>query len=1120
MEIRKSDNSLIRLSKGKTNYYFLPNGSIHEFSRESFVISQIPAGLTEEPVGNIYLRVDQEDGTQKIYPLCGTDTAMKASESMLQFERDAEGIFCRVTFYPVEAAETEGEFPSVWIWDISLSGSGKKCDLVYVQDIGVADRGALQANVLYQSQYLGHHVGETREGYAIASRQNMDQGGHHPMLQQGSLGIRTVAYGTDAFQLYGTESKKHRYPWALTRGDLPSEVYQYELACISLQTESFELEGERSCAFYGYFLTDCDDPDRQERRGALVRSVWESLEQKFEEESGREVHEGVTALPLRLNEIIGEPYFSNELEEAELDRIFPERRLEEYGDGKLLGFFTKNHRHVVLQEKEIRMERPHGHILLSAMSDSMVDKELLTVTNYMYGVFASQLAVGNVDSNPLLDATRDTLNLHTQHGIRIYVQLDGKYRLLTMPAAYEMGLNFSRWYYTLPGDMLIITASVACDNAFLLQVESKGGKAYECLFQISLALEGQEHGLGIQCDPDAKGVRLKPGADKPSNTYYPELEYRMALLETEGNFRDDGLLYSDGLPRNAGLLLAAVRGSRMTLFVGGTLGEKAPAAEKIFSPETEEEKFLKFYSSFLAGLEFPHAENNCRLERVSEILPWYLHDAMIHFASPHGLEQSGGAAWGTRDVCQGPMELFLATGHLELARETLLEIFAHQNRTSGEWPQFFMYDRYPYAAGDCHGDVVFWPLKSMGDYIEASGDVQILDIVTPYRDGDPESIYGHIERAVTNICGRMLPGTHLVNYAGGDWDDTLQPARPEWKERLCSAWTDALAIQVIANLGKQLGKAGKGASEKLLALAREMERDFYRYLVKDGVIAGFILMEEEGDIRYLLHPQDQMTGIQLRLLPLTRSIIAGIADEKLAAVNEELIQRELTFPDGVRLMNRPATYKGGKSVYFQRAEQAANVGREIGILYVHAHIRYLEAMARLGRGEKLWKGILQINPVLLTETVPNAALRQSNTYFSSSDADVADRYEFTRRFEELRRGEIAAKGGWRIYSSGPGIYLGRIIRDLLGIRMAADRVELNPVLPEELDGMEMTVTLWNRTKTIRYQVGPKGCGSAELWADGERISVPIQEDVYRKGGVTLSQKQWLELSDNLVLHTC
>ena len=152
METFKSDISFIRVSKGNTAYSFLPNGSIYEFAREPFVITQIPAGLTEEAVGNIYLRVSQADGSRKVYPLCGADAAIKASESMLQFERNVEGIACRVTFCPLEAEGAEGEDASVWIWNISLSGNGEHCDLVYVQDIGVADRGALGANVLEQSQ--------------------------------------------------------------------------------------------------------------------------------------------------------------------------------------------------------------------------------------------------------------------------------------------------------------------------------------------------------------------------------------------------------------------------------------------------------------------------------------------------------------------------------------------------------------------------------------------------------------------------------------------------------------------------------------------------------------------------------------------------------------------------------------------------------------------------------------------------------------------------------------------------------------------------------------------------------------------------------------------------------
>ena len=44
---------------------------------------------------------------------------------------------------------------------------------------------------------------------------------------------------------------------------------------------------------------------------------------------------------------------------------------------------------------------------------------------------------------------------------------------------------------------------------------------------------------------------------------------------------------------------------------------------------------------------------------------------MVHLTVPHGLEQSGGAAWGTRDVCQGPVELLLALEHDAPVREIL-----------------------------------------------------------------------------------------------------------------------------------------------------------------------------------------------------------------------------------------------------------------------------------------------------------------------------------------------------------------------------------------------------------------------------------------------------------------
>ena len=61
-----------------------------------------------------------------------------------------------------------------------------------------------------------------------------------------------------------------------------------------------------------------------------------------------------------------------------------------------------------------------------------------------------------------------------------------------------------------------------------------------------------------------------------------------------------------------------------------------------------------------------------------------------------------------------------------------------------------------------------------------------------------------------------------------------------------------------------------------------------------------------------------------------------------------MMLKHLRFPDGMRLMDTPVTYKGGLKTLFQRAETASNFGREVGILYTHAHIRHLESLTKLG----------------------------------------------------------------------------------------------------------------------------------------------------------------------------
>ncbi len=201
-----------------------------------------------------------------------------------------------------------------------------------------------------------------------------------------------------------------------------------------------------------------------------------------------------------------------------------------------------------------------------------------------------------------------------------------------------------------------------------------------------------------------------------------------------------------------------------------------------------------------------------------DILPWLAHNAMIHYLAPRGLEQYSGGGWGTRDVCQGPVEMLLALGRWEPLRDLLLRVFKTQN-ADGDWPQWFMFFERERGIrpADSHGDIVFWPLLALAQYLIASDDASILDDVVPFfhPEGDDRAekatIWGHVERALKVIAERVIPGTSLAAYGHGDWNDSLQPVDPAMCERLCSAWTVTLHHQTLTTLAKALRRAGRVA---------------------------------------------------------------------------------------------------------------------------------------------------------------------------------------------------------------------------------------------------------------------------------------------------------------------
>jgi Cellobiose phosphorylase len=405
---------------------------------------------------------------------------------------------------------------------------------------------------------------------------------------------------------------------------------------------------------------------------------------------------------------------------------------------------------------------------------------------------------------------------------------------------------------------------------------------------------------------------------------------------------------------------------------------------------------------------------------------------------------------------------------------------------------------------------VFWPVLALAQYLIASGDSSILDEpVSFFSSGHPKPavpLWKHVERALKVIERRIVSGTALAAYGHGDWNDALQPADPAMRERMCSAWTVTLHHQVLTTLAHALRSIGREPeAARFDAWAANVKRDFQQVLLVDGVLTGYALFEEEGTVSYLLHPRDSITGVKYSSLAMIHAILEDLLDSEQLQQHLRLIDLQLSGPDGVRLFDRPMNYHGGPQRFFQRAESATFFGREIGLMYMHAHLRYAQALARVGETDRFFRALCQANPIGIRALVPSATLRQANCYYSSSDAAFEDRYQASAEYDRVGQGAVPLDGGWRVYSSGAGIGLGLIIRRFLGLSIEARDVTLDPVIPATLNGLRVRLSLFGKPVTLTYEINGAGHGVTAVSVNGHALPLSHDANPYRKGAARIER---------------
>jgi cellobiose phosphorylase len=1100
------------------------NGSIRRMDYHDIILNAFLGTEVEGGPSNIYLR---HHGTAI------ASTPLLGPRSPAAFHIDAQGLTARGEWQGIRFTVSLllATAAAAWFWHVTLENSGNTAatvDLLYAQDVALAHYGTVRLNEYYVSQYVDHTpLTHPERGLVLAVRQNLSMGGRHPWAVIGSVG-QGVSFATDALQFHGLATRANAMPIGLTQAQLPARRRQHEHAMAVLQDAPVRLAPYAVVkrGFFGW----CEADHPAATTTADVAFVDKALALP-EAAHIPQLSDAAAGMPAAATLFSARPILASlDLSEADLTTLFgSDPREVERDNDRLLSFFSGVNRHVVLKAKELSVLRPHGHIVRTGNALT-TDEASLTSTMWMAGVFNSMLTQGHVSINRFLSTTRSYLSLLRAHGQRLFVELPDGYALLDVPSAYEMTPQGCRWLYKHAAGLITVRSWASLERHELhLGVDILAGAPCRFVLSHHIALNGDDgaEALPVRFAQDQDGIVIRPAPDTDVGRRFPTGSFRIDPDQGTSIARvgGDELLFSDGQSRQQPYLTIITDQALSVRFritgclipTAETAGAVADLPRDIDAEQDRAERFWRH----LTGVRTLSAPGSSRLAadvaRMQEILPWFAHNAMIHYLAPRGLEQYSGGGWGTRDVTQGPVEMLLSVGQWEPLRQLLIQVYTAQN-PDGDWPQWFMFFQREHhiRAGDSHGDIVFWPVLALAEYLLAAEDASLLDQVVPFfhaqgpAHADKGTLWAHAERALQVMAARVIPGTHLAAYGHGDWNDSLQPADPTMRDRLCSAWTVTLHYQTLTTLARALRRVGRAEPAAACeAIAAYVRADFQRLLIVDDTLAGFAYFHADGRIDYLLHPRDSNTGMHYRLLPMIHAISNALLTPAQARTHVGYIQQYLLGPDGARLFNRPPPYWGGPQHYFQRAESSTFFGREIGIMYMHAHLRYAQAMAHYGDSEAFFLALRQANPIALRTVVPTAALRQANCYYSSSDAAFADRYEALAQYDRIKTGAVTLEGGWRIYSSGAGLTLGLILRHFLGLRREKSVLIIDPVIPPSLDGLQAEVDLADRDVHITYHVGVSGYGPTAVMLNGQEVAFHRAANPYRTGGAEVRMAEVL-----------
>lgn len=435
--------------------------------------------------------------------------------------------------------------------------------------------------------------------------------------------------------------------------------------------------------------------------------------------------------------------------------------------------------------------------------------------------------------------------------------------------------------------------------------------------------------------------------------------------------------------------------------------------------------------------------------------------------------QNGGA-YGFRDQLQDVCATLLFSR--DLAERQLRAACAHQF-TEGDvlhwWHELPQGDR---GVRTRISDDLLWLPYTLCEYLEKWDDPAILEKTVPYLSapvlGDKEderyeqfnisqemgSVYDHAVRAIECALARGTGAHGLMRMGGGDWNDGMNRVGKAGRgESVWLTWFAGYVLERFAPLAEQMGEQAraKGYREAARALVQAAEAawdgDWYlRGYYDNGATLGS-------------HADE---ACQIDSIAQSWAVLAGGEEARaktaVRSALEQLFDRKNRV---VKLFTPPFDAEEADPGYIRGYVPGV---RENGGQYTHGAVWLAMACFRLNMAEEGW--------AVLRALLPGG--RDEAVYQAEPYVLAADVYSNPAHL---------GRGGWSWYTGAAGWFYRTAAEELLGLRLRAGRLFIEPRLPADWPGCS---AVW-RTEKAAFHITVKRGEKKKTLLDGR----PVREGI-------------------------